>query len=86
MDVKPSVHSVPVCIPHTDRYKPARPNYRVIKYRPLPEFSVRKFGKWMVTQDWDCLKGNMSPTEQSVVLEQLLNDELNQFCPEKEVK
>ena len=42
---KPSDHSVPVCIPHTDRYKPASRNYRTIKYRPMPESSVRKFGE-----------------------------------------
>ena len=83
---KPSDHSVPVCIPHTDRYKPASRNYRVIKYRPLPESRVRKFGEWIVTKDWDCLKGNMSPTEESVEFEQLLNAKLNQFCPEKEIK
>ena len=29
---KPSDHSVPVCTPHTDRYRPARRNYRIIKY------------------------------------------------------
>ena len=83
---KPSDHSVPVCIPHTDRYKPASRNYRTMKYRPMPESSVRKFGEWIVTQEWDCLKGNMTPTEQSVVFEQLMSDKLNQFCPEKELK
>ena len=83
---KPSDHSVPVCIPHTDRYKPPSRNYRTIKYRPLPESSLRKFGEWIVTEDWNCINSEMSPTEQSVMFEQLVNNKLNQFCPEKEIK
>ena len=84
---KPSDHSVPVCVPHTDRYKPARRNYRTIKYRPMPESSVHKFGEWIVQESWECLKGSngggLTATEQAVVFEQLVNEKLNQFCPEK---
>ena len=83
---KPSDHSVPVCTPHTDRYRPARRNYRIIKYRPLPDSSVRKFGQWIVAEDWNCIKNRMSPTEQSVAFEQLVRAQLDQFCPEKEMK
>ena len=83
---KPSDHSVPVCTPHTDRYRPAQRNYRTIKYRPLPDSSVRKFGDWLVQEDWDRLKDDMSPTQMSVVFEQLVGNKLNQLCPEKEVK
>jgi hypothetical protein len=83
---KPSDHSVPVCTPHTDRYRPAQRNYRTIKYRPLPDSSVRKFGDWLVQEDWDRLRYDISPTQMSVVFEQLVGNKLNQFCPEKEVK
>ena len=83
---KPSDHSVPVCTPHTDSYRPAQHNYRTIKYRPLPDSSVRHFGDWLVQEDWDSLKDDMSPTQISVVFEQLVGNKLNQFCPEKEVK
>ena len=83
---KPSDHSVPVSTPHTDRYRPAQRNYRTIKYRPLPDSSVRKFGDWLVQEDWDRLKDDMSPTQMSVVFEQLVGNKLNQLCPEKEVK
>ena len=86
LKAKPSDHWVPVCTPHTDRYQPAQRNYRVIKYRPLPESSLRKFGAWIVTENWDCLNSEMAPTEQSVMFEQLVNNKLNQFCPEKEIK
>ena len=54
---KASDHSVPVCVPHTDRYKPASRNYRVLKYRPLPESSVSKFGDWIVKQGLGLYKG-----------------------------
>ena len=47
---KPSDHRVPVCTPHTDRYKPASRNFKIINYRPLPESSVRQFGEWIVTE------------------------------------
>ena len=83
---KPSDHSVPVCIPHTDRYTPAARNYRVIKFRPLPESSVRRFGEWIVNENWDCLNDEMSSTEQSVMFEQLMSKQLNKFCPAKEIK
>ena len=47
---KPSDHSVPVCLPHTDRYHPPVRKYRTIKYRPLPESGVKLFGQWFVTE------------------------------------
>ena len=83
---KASDPSVPVCIPHTDRYTAPSRNYKIIKYRPLPESSIRKFGEWLVTEGWNCIHDGMSATEQSVVFEQLVNKKLNQFCPEKEVR
>ena len=54
---KASDHSIPVCAPHTDRYKPASRNYRVFKYRPLPESSVSKFGDWMGKRGLELYKG-----------------------------
>ena len=83
---KPSDHSVPVCSPHTDRYSAARRNFKVIKYRPLPDSSVRKFGEWIVTEGWESVQDNLSPTEQVAEFERLVQDKLNQFCPEKELK
>ena len=81
-----SDHSVPVCIPHTDRYRPPQRNYRIIKYRPLPQSSVQRFGEWIVSQSWDTLSDDLSPTEQAVELEKLLNENLNRFCPVKEMR
>ena len=83
---KPSDHSVPVCIPHTDRYKPPVRNYRIIKYRPLPESSVRRFGEWIVAESWSTVRKDISASEQAVEFEKLLSKNLNNFCPEKEMK
>ena len=86
MNAKPSDHWVPVCTPHTDRYQPPTRNYRTIKYRPLPESSVRMFGEWIVTENWDSVSEDLSPTEQVAAFETLVQDKLNLFCPMKEMK
>ena len=52
----------------------------------MPESSVHKFGEWIVNEDWDSISGGLSATDQSVMFEQLINQKLNQFCPEKEMK
>ena len=83
---KPSDHWVPVCVPHTDRYSPPSRNYKVIKYRPLPESSLRRFGEWIVSQGWESLDSNLSPTEQASAFEQVMVENLNIFCPEKSMK
>ena len=83
---KPSDHSVSVCTPHTDRYRPAGRNYRIIKYRPMPDSSVHRFGEWIVNENWNSINSQMSANEQSVAFEQLVSEKLNMFCPEKEMK
>ena len=80
---KPSDHSVPVCTPHTDRYNPPHRNYRIIKYRPISDTSLRKFGEWLVSEDWSSVKDGVSPTEQVSQFEDLVKKKLDQFCPEK---
>ena len=83
---QPSDHSVPVCIPHTDRYRPPQRNYRTVKFRPLPESSVRRFGEWIVSESWGSVYSELSPTEQASALENLLSENLNKFCPEQEMR
>ena len=83
---KPSDHSVPIAIPHTDRYNPPARNYRIHQYRPLPVSSVKKFGQWIVGEQWDNISNNLSPTEQVCRFQSLLNQKLDKFCPQKTVK
>ena len=83
---KPSDHSVPVCYPHKDRYNPPERSYRIIKYRPLPESCLRKFGQWIVKEDWLSVNCTGTTSEQAVCLENLLIAKVNEFCPEKSMK
>ena len=83
---KLSDHWVPVCTPHTDRYSAPLRTWRVHTYRPLPDSSVRRLGQWIVGQEWETIKDNLSPTEQAVKLEKLLQNKLDEFCPQKSMK
>ena len=83
---KPSDHWVPVCTPHTDRYNPPLRHYKTIKFRPLPESSLRKFGEWIVMEGWKGVSCDLSPTQQVDAFEQIILDKLNTFCPEKSIR
>ena len=83
---KPSDHWVPVCTPHTDRYNPPSRNYKTINYRPLPESNVRQFGQWIVKEEWEGVKDDLSPSDQATYFEKVVMDKLNTFCPEKTLR
>ena len=83
---KPSDHSVPVCFPHTDRFKPPQRDYKVIKYRPLPDSALREFGQWIVKEDWALVSDQMGPNEQVQRFEDILKEKLDTFCPSKELR
>ena len=68
------------------RYKPPQRNSRIIRYRPLPQSSVQRFGEWIVSQSWDTITDDLSPTEQALELDRILNENLNKFFPEKTMK
>ena len=83
---KDSDHSVPICIPHTDRFNPPDRTYRLQTYRPLPDSSVRKFGQWITGETWEQISDNLSPSEQVEQFEKLLKGKLDTYCPEKTIK
>ena len=83
---KLSDHWVPVCIPHTDRYNPPHRTWKLHTFRPLPDSNVRNFGQWITGEDWDSISKDLSPTEQALMIEKLIEDNLNKYCPEKTVK
>ena len=81
---KPSDHSVPVCVPHTDRQSRPSRNYRTIKYRPLPQSGLHKLGEWVVNENWEGVKGaQLPPTQQAEILQHKILEQLDNFCPEK---
>ena len=83
---KPSDHSVPVCQPHTDKFNPPVRNYRIVNYRPLPESSVKRFGEWIVSVNWDSILRENSTSDLAMEFETLVYQKLDEFCPEKVMK
>ena len=77
----PSDHSVPVCVPHTDRYsRPAR-KYKTISYRPLPDAAINKFGQWITKESFDIMDDDISTSEKAKNLQDLLLSKLDELCP-----
>ena len=68
---KDSDHSVPVCVPHTDRFNPPARTYRYHTYRPLPDSRVRLFGQWITGEGWEGITDHMSPSEQVETFEKI---------------
>ena len=84
---KPSDHSVPVAIPHTDRNNPPARTYTYHTYRPLPMSSLQKFSQWIASEEWGAIKDSkLSATEQSSIFEKILQENLNIHCPLKTIK
>ena len=83
---KPSDHWVPICTPHTDRFKPPRRTFRTVKFRPLPASSISKFGEWIVSEKWENISRNCSPSEQAQEFQSILQDKLDLFLPVKTFK
>ena len=59
-DGVPSDHSVPVCVPHTDRSRPAVRRFKTVTYRPLPDSAIRQFGNWITSEPFSQIKGDLS--------------------------
>ena len=83
---KPSDHSVPLCIPHTDRSNPPLRRYRMVTYRPLPESCVRQFGAWVTSENFSQIKDDLSTDEHAMALGNLLIAKLDEFGPTKTTK
>ena len=83
---KASDHSVPVCTPHTDRHNPPARTYRHVRYRPLPDSSVRKFGQWITGEEWTQITSDLSPSNQVEIFEALLKGKIDEYCPERTLR
>ena len=92
-DGVPSDHWVPVCYPHTDRHNPPLRRFKTVTYRPLPEDSVKKFGKWITNENFELINPiahgdniKLSPTQHAQLFEQLLFGKLDECCPEQTMR
>ena len=83
---KPSDHSVPVATPHTSAGVNMSNQYKTKITRPLPESGIRQFGQWIVQENWECIEATRSPSDQAVLLQQLLESKLNEFLPTRKVR
>ena len=81
-----SDHSVPVAIPHRDRWSRPKRSPRIITFRPLPETKVRDFGEWLVHEEWNSILSTMSSTEQAEMLDSVMQEKLNLYCPQQTMK
>ena len=85
----PSDHSVPVCIPHTDRYSRPVRKYRTITHRPLPNAAINKFGQWITGESWKLLTDRINKitvTQHSQELQNILIGKLDELCPQVSFK
>ena len=72
---------MPVYVPHTDRHSLPVRRRKTVTHRPLPRSAVEKFGQWITAEQWEGLSGNMSPDEQAIKLQEILNSKLDEYCP-----
>ena len=69
---KPSDHSVPIAIPHTDRHNPPARSYTYHTYRPLPMSNLQKFSQWIAAEErGPVMDLKLTPTEQATMFEQI---------------
>ena len=80
-DGVPSDHWVPVCYPHTDRYRPPLRRFRTVTYRHLPRDNVLKFGQWITRESFCKINESLSPTAHAQELQSLLMGKLDELCP-----
>ena len=79
----PSDHSVPICVPHTDRYNPPTRRYKNVTYRPLPDTCINEFGQWITKETFKGIENDISANDHAKALESLLMGNLDKFCPLK---
>ena len=83
---KPSDHSVPVAKPHSNTGTIMMNEYKTVISRPMPDSSIRKFGQWIVNENWECIETKTCPSNQVLALQKCLDTKLNEIFPTKNVK
>ena len=85
-DGVPSDHSVPVCVPHSDRNNPPVRRFKTVTYRPLPDSAVRQFGSWITSESFSQIKDDLPPSLHAKSLESILLANLDKYCPQKTMR
>ena len=82
----PSDHSVPIATPLAMSSASTPREYVTRWYRPLPESGINEFGQWICSENWQDMQGDLNPTEQVGVFENIVNQKLDVILPQKSVK
>ena len=83
----PSDHNMAVAVPLAGAEEGAVTRaYTTKTSRPFPESGLRNFGLWIAQEEWQQLESNMSSTQQDQILKDILQNKVNEYFPEKQVR
>ena len=83
----PSDHDMAVSVPLARAGAGAvTREYTVRTSRPMPDSAIRQFGQWITGEDWAEVKSFASTSQQGLVLKKILQDQIDQTFPKKQVK
>ena len=82
----PSDHLVPLAVPIKDANEVISRDYKIKKFRPLPESRIIEFGKWITHEDWASIFSSSTTTEQVEALQNLLSSKIEEIFPTKTVR
>jgi hypothetical protein len=83
----PSDHDMAVAVPLAGAGAGAvTREYTVRTSRPMPDSAIRQFGQWITGEDWAEVKSVASTSQQGLVLKKILQDQIDQTFPKKQVK
>ena len=82
----PSDHSVPIATPLAMSSVITPREYVTRWYRPLPESGINEFGQWICSEEWQDMQGDLNPTEQVRVFENIVKQKMDVILPQKSVK
>ena len=83
----PSDHDMAVALPLAGAAVGAvTREYRTRTSRPMPDSAVRQFGQWITTESWSALRSTDSPSQQGLILQDLLQEQVNNKFPTKQVR
>ena len=81
--VKKSDHSVPIIYPLNNETIKMNKQYKERTTRPLPDSGIRKFGQAMMSEGWEEVKSEDSPSQQDEALQAVLARILERALPVK---
>ena len=82
----PSDHDMAVAVPLAGAGVGAvTREYSTRTSRPMPDSAVRQFGQWITTESWSALRSTDSPSQQGLILQDMLQEQVNNKFPTKQV-